>query len=198
VLNAYEEGDSVVLQACRTPGTNLTPSAQGEDWSEKSWRYGSIYHNRIYEWRLNMSTGEVTEGVLGPYEAWPEFPTVNPRYVGRKNRFAYCVDYDYRVSRVLEAPASPTLVKYTLAPECTLERHDLGSNRFGEEGTFVPRGGVEAAEDDHQPCCIGEPLLAAHQVILLKVDPAAHDRGRDVRRLQQRDHRDGIELLEGT
>jgi len=148
VLNAYEEGDDVVLQACRTPGTNLTPSAQGEDWSEKSWRYGSIFHNRIYEWRLNMATGEVKEGIIGPYETWPEFPTINPRYVGRKNRFAYCVDYDYRISRVLEAPASPTLVKFTLAPDIAMERHDLGPNRFGEEGTFVPRGGSEAAEDD--------------------------------------------------
>lgn len=147
VVNAYEEGDTVVLHACRAPGTDLTPSAQGNDWAEKSWKLGSIFHNRIYEWRLDLATGECTEKALSPFERWPEFPTVSCRVVGRRHHFAYCVDYDYRISRVTEAPASPCLIKYAL-PEGTFERHELGPGRFGEEVTFVPRGGPGAAEDD--------------------------------------------------
>lgn len=148
-VNAYEEGDVVVLRGCRSSRIGLSPEKEfGENWAETYWRPGTPHQSCLYEWRLNLATGRVTEQTLSPREQWPEFPVINDRYVGRKHRFAYCVDHDLETSRVVEGPAVKGFIKYTF-PECSSEHHNLGPGRFGCEPAFVPRRGADEADEDN-------------------------------------------------
>jgi carotenoid cleavage dioxygenase len=74
-LNAYEEGEEVVLIACRMENSGLLePAAEtASDPNENS--------RPLYEWRFNLSTGTVREQVLDDVSS--EFPRVNEQLLGR-------------------------------------------------------------------------------------------------------------------
>ncbi|HMP01837.1 MAG TPA: carotenoid oxygenase family protein [Gemmatales bacterium] len=133
VLNAYDDGDEVVLQACRSPefpdilefGT-AHPSDEG----------GAQNRTVLYQWRFNLRTGRVAEGPLDDRST--EFPRVNDQRLGRRTRFGYA-------GQVGAGAGFSGLVKYDL-DKGQAEQHDHGQGRFGGEGVFVPRPDA-AAED---------------------------------------------------
>lgn len=145
-VNAHEEGDVVVLRACRSSGISLSPQTTfGEGWAEQLWKPGSMYHSFLHEWRFDLSTGSVLERDLSGLDHWCEFPVINPRFLGRAHQFAYCVDHNLEESTAVEAPLVRGWLKYSLA-DGAWTRHDLGPWRWGGEAAFVPRG--DGAEDD--------------------------------------------------
>lgn len=92
VINAWEEGDEVVMVGCRyLPCTQ----ANGEiDAQATANDIAQLHmHARLWVWRMNMKTGEVHEAALNN-EYNVEFPGLNLAYQGRKNRWAYLVDHD--------------------------------------------------------------------------------------------------------
>ena len=128
-LNAYDDGDRVVLDVVRHPsvfttGPSLVPSNRSLD-----------------RWTVDLAAGKVIEERLD--DTSQEYPRVDERLVGRQHRYGYAVGY---------APGTPGLS----APDAIL-RHDLSSRRtqsvaFGPgrepgEFVFVPST-PDAAEDD--------------------------------------------------
>jgi len=150
-VNAYEEGDVIVLHGCRSSGMQLSPAdVYGENWPEKLWEPNSMYHTFLHEWRLDLATGAVTERALSTSELWLDFPVINPHFLGRANTFAYCVNVNRLESKeagVVPAGLSNSWVKYNVQDN-SYETHDLGGARWGGEASFVPRGDMTAAEDD--------------------------------------------------
>ncbi len=90
-VNAWEEGDWVVMVGCRyMPALN----DKGEIDAVRTARDVAelVMHARLWVWRMNMRTGQTHEQMLDP-ERNVEFPTYNSRLSGRRTRFGYLVDH---------------------------------------------------------------------------------------------------------
>lgn len=130
-LNAWDDGDDVVLLACRMDtypdllGTGPPPSdLAGEPRPPLT---------RLHRWRLNLATGAVGEEPLD--EVFCEFPRVNDARLGRATRFGFAMDIE-----------QGGLVKFDLE-RGTHERTPYGPGRQGGEGVFVPRPGAMREDD---------------------------------------------------
>ena len=131
-LNAYEEGDEVVLVACRMNSTNVlvedpTPvETEGEQ-------------ARLYQWRFNLNTGQVREEALD--DCISDFPRVNEQYLGRVTRYGYTAKMAPE-----PMPVFDSLIKYDLS-QGTSQTHKFGTGRYGGEAVFVPRPGATVEDD---------------------------------------------------
>jgi carotenoid cleavage dioxygenase-like enzyme len=123
-LNAHEDGDEVVLLACRfRQGLGGPP--------------GYIFDTAfLHQWRFNLKTGRSTEGPLDDRRT--EFHRINEALTGKRARFGYCGSAG--------GDMFDGLIKYDL-PKGTSEHHAHGTGRMGGEGVFVPRR-VPTSEDD--------------------------------------------------
>lgn len=137
VLNAYDDGDDVVLLACRMPefpgavafgNTGGHPSEQGK---------AAPLEPVLYEWRFNLKTGAVKEGPMDDRTC--EFPRVNDGRLGRKTRFGYagCTD---------GGAVFVGFLKYDLETG-TAKKLGFGKGRSGGEGVFVPKPNATSEDD---------------------------------------------------
>ena len=120
-FNAYEEGDEVVLEACR-----LMPNA-GDDF------FTSTSAPMPWRWSLNLTTGAVREEAIG--ERSSEFPTIDQRFQGQAHRFNYGL--------MMQSPtADYPLHPYGLFQQDRLSGEvsawDLGEAVQLDEAIFVP------------------------------------------------------------
>lgn len=121
-LNAYEEGDEVVLIACRMNATTVLGEAN-EDVKDSD-------IPRLHQWRFNLTTGEVKEQPLCDLPS--EFPRINEQYTGRKTRYGY--------SGKMAASSEPKfdgIIKHDFE-KGNFEIHNFGSHRYGGEPIFAP------------------------------------------------------------
>nr|WP_216595526.1 carotenoid oxygenase family protein [Myxosarcina sp. GI1] len=121
-LNAYEEGDEVVLIACRMNSTNvLTENTESalEDSTP-----------RLHQWRFNLNTGTISETMLDDVAA--DFPRVNENFLGLATRYGYA-------GRMTggSMPLFDGVIKYDLNTGKS-QTHEFGSERFGGEAVFAP------------------------------------------------------------
>jgi len=142
-LNAFEEGDEVVLDACRMERIDLgaLDSTAAPTPERKLIREDSS--QCLYRWRFNMVTGAVKEEALDDVNS--DFPRVNDSLVGRKARYGYTA----RFGGTSGMPEADAIIKYDLLTGKS-EAHVHGANRYSGEGVFVPRAGAteRSAEDD--------------------------------------------------
>ncbi|GHE90926.1 carotenoid oxygenase family protein [Thalassotalea profundi] len=97
VVNAWEEGDVVVMIACRyMPAKNEDGSIDEERTAKM---IGSLeMDSRLWSYRMNLKTGETKEECLNEtYNV--EFPGYNSLFTGRKSKWAYLVDHHPKVLR---------------------------------------------------------------------------------------------------
>ncbi|MGH9078493.1 MAG: carotenoid oxygenase family protein [Acidimicrobiales bacterium] len=123
-MNAYDDGDQVILDVVRHPkmfDTQLLGPDEGPPTLDR--------------WTIDRATGKVVEERLD--DAGQEFPRVDERLVGRRHRFGY-------TSAFLEGRDG--LAKHDLDRR-TKEFRPLDSGDGGTEAVFVPTG-PDAAEDD--------------------------------------------------
>lgn len=131
-LNAYEEGDEVVLIACRMSSTNVLIA-------HESLRDPDGDIPRLHQWRFNLSTGEVREERLDDVPS--EFPRVNEQFLGRKTQYGYTAKM-----APTPVPLMDGLIKYDF-DSGNSQVHQFGKGRYGGEAVFVPRTSA-AIEDD--------------------------------------------------
>ena len=89
-INAYEEGDEVVLDGYyqNDPAPKIKPDPN----DPKSWFSMLDLHvlgTQPYRWRFNMVTGEVKEGPID--DAVSEFGMINPQFAGRPYRYTWAM-----------------------------------------------------------------------------------------------------------
>ncbi|QRP48295.1 carotenoid oxygenase family protein [Amycolatopsis sp. FDAARGOS 1241] len=126
-LNAYDDGDRVVLDVVRHSRVfdrALHGPAEGVPTLDR--------------WTVDLAAGKVLEERLDDHGQ--EFPRVDERLVGRAHRYGYAVAADG------ESRLTGALHKHDLH-KGSLERHTFGPGRVPGEFVFVPSG-VDAAEDD--------------------------------------------------
>jgi carotenoid cleavage dioxygenase-like enzyme len=122
-LNAYEEGDEVVLIGCRMSSTNVLTTKDTQSDPD-----GDI--PRLHQWRFHLITGEVREQMLDDVPA--EFPRVNENFLGRQTRYGYA-------GKMAQGsmPLFDGLIKYD-HDNGKSQTHDFGRDRYGGEAVFVP------------------------------------------------------------
>jgi len=133
--NAWDDGAEVVLQASRSKTSDVLGAAEttvaGE--TEKM--------GQLYEWRLNMETGAVSERLLDQTHC--DFTRINDAYSTRENRFIYAAIFH---------PTRPLtfvgVVKYDNESGSS-ELFEYGDERFGGEAVFAPRVNATAEDDGY-------------------------------------------------
>jgi carotenoid cleavage dioxygenase-like enzyme len=122
-LNAYEEGDEVVLIGCRMSSTNVLSTKDTQSDPD-----GDI--PRLHQWRFHLITGEVREQMLDDVPA--EFPRVNENFLGRQTRYGYA-------GKIAQGsmPLFDGLIKYD-HNNGKSQTHEFGQGRYGGEAVFVP------------------------------------------------------------
>jgi carotenoid cleavage dioxygenase len=138
VINAWEEGEEVVMAACKMVPNGFSPDPA---------TYGPYaamttvlaLRARPFLWRMNLRTGEGREEQLD--DRLSEFPVVNLTTLGRKSRFSYHVVMDDHVEQRFSG-----LLKYVLSTGDAIA-HEFPKGVFGSEPAFAPREGA-ASEDD--------------------------------------------------
>ncbi len=133
--NAWDEGDEVVLQASRSKTADIIgaglnagdklPDTQGQ----------------LYEWRINLVTGEVAERALSDLRC--DFTRVNDLYACHKTRYVYGGIFN---------PSRPFtfdgVMKHDSDQGCD-DTYYYGSRRHGGEAVFAPRIGATAEDDGY-------------------------------------------------
>lgn len=121
-LNAYEEGEEVVLIACRMSSTNVLGMAEIED--------SQADIPQLYQWRFNLRTGKVKEQLLE--EISSEFPQMNQQYLGRKARYGY-------TAKMAKSPLPlmDGIIKHDLRSG-DAQIHQFSSGCYGGEAVFIP------------------------------------------------------------
>ncbi|MEO0812876.1 MAG: carotenoid oxygenase family protein, partial [Myxococcota bacterium] len=138
VVNTYEHGDWVVMIGCRTRDPSLSPKR--EDGKLAAMLSGLKLQANLYEWRMNLKSGEVREGPLDDLNA--EFPMIRADRTGRSCRFSYHQIIPYEVPATFEG-----LVKYDLSTGA-YTRFDYGAGVFGSEAPFAARTESPDADED--------------------------------------------------
>ncbi|HYC00127.1 MAG TPA: carotenoid oxygenase family protein [Candidatus Limnocylindrales bacterium] len=116
-MNAFEEGDRVVVDVARYP----------ELWRADSGRFDTA---SLHRWELDLATGHSRESALDDRAI--EFPRVDDRRTGIASRYGYAV---HNVSSV-ESSAN-ALLKYDLVTGSSVQ-HDFGPGCYPSEGVFAP------------------------------------------------------------
>ncbi|MGZ5365198.1 MAG: carotenoid oxygenase family protein [Mycobacterium sp.] len=138
-VNAYEEGDEIVLDGFFEGEPNPVNNLTGDKY-KKAFRYLALdgLQTHLHRWRFNLVTGEAREEQLS--DSTTEFGMINGGYAGGKYRYTYA------------STGKPGwflfdgLVKHDLETG-TEERFAFGEGVYGSETAMAPRIG-SAAEDD--------------------------------------------------
>jgi carotenoid cleavage dioxygenase len=129
-LNAYDDGDTVVLDVVRHPrvfATHLLGPDEGTPTLER--------------WTVDLSAGKVLEERLD--DRGQEFPRVDERVVGRRHRYGYTAAVEASGSGFAFRAA---LIKHDLERNSS-EVRNLDAGAGAAEPVFVPRHS-DAGEDD--------------------------------------------------
>lgn len=126
-VNAFEEGDEVVLEACRSNKMGSLTGERSDDVKVEDLP-------RMYQWRLNMKTGDVAERLLDA-DWGSEFPRINENYMGLRNQYSYNGRMPQNAKGALGFDG---IIKYDLVNE-TSQHFEYGPGRYGGEPIFAPK-----------------------------------------------------------
>ena len=127
-MNAYDDGDEVVLDAARH-----------EKMFDRERRGPSEGPPTLDRWRLNVVTGTHTCERID--DRPQEFPRINEGLVGLRNQFGYCAGIGQNF-------AQDTLLKVDLDNRVVETRKDTKRYGYGEP-VFIPRDGSKAEDDGY-------------------------------------------------
>ena len=119
-LNAYEDGDSIVLDVVRYPDMFRREEVKGE----------LIDRQTLDRWTIDLAAGKVREERLDDRQQ--EFPQVDPRVVGRRHTIGYSMSASRQPGLL-----SDGIIKHDLVAGTTT-RWDAGPGRSPGEASFVP------------------------------------------------------------
>ena len=133
--NAWDDGDEVVLQASRSKNADIAGAgtSEGNNLTENQ--------GKLYEWRINLKTGEVVERTLS--EVPCDFTRVNDTYACYPTRYAYAGVFN---------PTRPFtfdgVMKYD-NESGTTSVFRYGAHRHGGEAVFAPSTNPTAEDDGY-------------------------------------------------
>ncbi|XP_048133967.1 carotenoid 9,10(9',10')-cleavage dioxygenase 1-like [Rhodamnia argentea] len=170
LLNTFEDGDEVVVRGCRamaailpgpdwgvnkfdwfSRGFKLPPKKRENDNEEEGFLFACVY-----EWRLNMETGEVKERNLSGTHSSMDFPFVNGNFTGLKNKFGFTQVVDSVASSSSGLAKYGSLAKlYFDEPQegeyeqaVKVEYHKFEESNYCSGSVFVAKSGNAEGEGE--------------------------------------------------
>lgn len=161
-VNAWEEGDEIVLDVCRV--TKPAPRSDAEGPLAKMLSYLRL-DAQLHRYRMNLVTGATAEEALDDDNT--EFPSIDVRRMGRPTRYTYNMHI---------AP-DPTLffdgiVRYDTHTG-TSTRYDFGPGRWGSEAPFAPRTGSTGEDDGYLVSFVRDEREQRSEVVILDASDIA-------------------------
>lgn len=139
VTNCWEDGDEVVMHACKMVPNGLTPSA---DYGDHAAMVAVMkLHAVPMEWRMNMRTGAIRHRQLD--DGIGEFPVINLDYTGLRTRWSYHVSIAPGEMLLFDG-----LYKYDLGTGARLT-YRFEPGMVGSEAAFAPRVGGKDEDDGY-------------------------------------------------
>ncbi|WP_163509898.1 carotenoid oxygenase family protein [Fodinicola acaciae] len=138
VVNAWEDGDEVVMDVCRVKRPQ--PRADAVTPLAKMLSYLRL-DAQLHRYRFNLATGATAETALDDDNT--EFPSVDARTVGQRGRFAYNVHISPESTLLFDG-----LVKYDISTGAKTQ-WSFGQGRWGSEAPFAPRDGSTSDDDGY-------------------------------------------------
>lgn len=139
-VNAYEEGDEIVLDGYYQKDPE--PPAGNGTLYQRMFRFldNELLGPKLHRWRLNLTTGLTKEEPLS--ESVSEFGMINGHHLGIKHR------YSYSATSVPGWFLFNGLIKHD-AVDGTEERFDLEDGVFLSETAMAPRVGSQSEDDGY-------------------------------------------------
>jgi carotenoid cleavage dioxygenase len=132
-MNAYEEGDTIVLDVARF---------------SHMWRDGAMDFPNPYLWRWTIDTKKGTVREEQVDDRPGEFPRVADSHIGVKHRYGYEMGMSEMSGSDDPANVSGSILKYDRAKGVRTEI-DLGRGRVPGEPVFVPAEGGKSEDDGY-------------------------------------------------
>lgn len=143
-INAWEEGDTIVLVGCKIenplaedPHNPASEGAAGEVPTIGFLRLAP----RLHRWTLDLKTGTVSEQKLD--DGFVEFPRMDNRVLGRPSRYSY----SGRVGRLPTIRFDGIVKHDTTTGQAKTYAYPPGC--YGGEPTFAPRIGSRSEDDGY-------------------------------------------------
>jgi carotenoid cleavage dioxygenase len=156
-VNAWEEGDEVVLDLCRVKRPEIASGSTGT--LERMLSYLRL-DAQMQRYRFDLRTGATREQQLDDANA--EFPAIDAARQGRRCRYAYTVHISAETTFLFDA-----LMKYDLHTGAA-ETHVLGAGRWGSEMVFVPRAGASCEDDGWVLSYVLDDATGRSEVVVLE------------------------------
>jgi len=152
-LNAYENGDKIVIDVCRMDDT-MKP--------------GSSAPPMLHRWTIDQASGRVTETQLD--DRVVDFPRVADAVVGLKHQYGYCAAF------AGSAPYGEGLIKYNLEKGTSEYRHLDGGQ--ASEAVFVKDPAASGEDGGFLLSYVYQPEIDQSEVLILNAqdmlgEPAA-------------------------
>ena len=141
-LNAYENGDKIVIDVCRMNDT-MKP--------------GSSAPPMLYRWVIDQTSGRVTETQLD--DRVVDFPRVADNVVGLKHQYGYCAAF------AGSAPYGEGLIKYDLEAGTSEYRHLDGGQ--ASEAVFVKDPSASGEDGGFLLSYVYQPEIDQSEVLIL-------------------------------
>jgi carotenoid cleavage dioxygenase-like enzyme len=155
-VNAWEEGDEVVLDLCRV--TRPAPRGDAVGPLAKMLSYLRL-DAHLYRYRFDLRTGATTEGYLDDDNT--EFPTMNLGLLGQPSRFAYTMRISPEPTLLFDG-----IVKYDTTTGAQ-DRHWFGERRWGSEAPFAPRATAKTEDDGYLVSFVHDEREGRSEVVII-------------------------------
>lgn len=137
-VNAFEDGDEIVLDVCRVTRPRPITSVEGELAQMLSYLRPETH---LHRYRFDLRTGRTVERQLD--DDLSEFPSIPQALTGRRTRYAYNMHINNDETLLFDG-----LMKYDLE-HGTAQTYWFGDGRWGSEAPFAPRPDSRAEDDGY-------------------------------------------------
>ena len=158
-LNAYEDGDEVVMDAYFQDEPQPRPLPNDDGYGHMmAYVDEHSFKPRLHRWRFNLADGTTREQRLD--DRTIEFGMINQRYAGQRHRFVY------------STTAKPGwflfngFVKHDLETGQSWEWM-LEDGRYGSEAPFAPRTGARSEDDGYLVSFVTDENRGTSECILI-------------------------------
>ncbi len=151
-VNAYESGDDLVIDVCRSAHKFKAGAPQARP--------------KLHRWSIGTRSGNVKETPLDDRAI--EFPRVPDERVGRPYRYGYAIEFDDD-----ETLVAKRYVKFDFRSGTSVS-HDL-RGCLGGEPVFVPAAGASAEDDGYLLAFVRNPGSKTSEFIILDASQPEKD-----------------------
>jgi carotenoid cleavage dioxygenase-like enzyme len=139
VVNCWEDGDKVIMDACRV--ADPVPARTADESALSRMMKQLQLRAVLWRWEFDLKTGQTREGPLDDLNS--EFPSINNDYAGKPSRFAYNTTIPLTDTLLFDG-----IVKYDTHNGKSVV-HRWGEGCYGSESPFAPADNATNEDDGY-------------------------------------------------